>query len=409
MKFDGIPELIKKIWESEKLSPSLLNEVLELYSGLELLEEREKRTYLKKQMKEIQLDEITEKYKMQKNRLIFATLDKIKQLNYYLDDKIIDKIKTALFYSISDKSKIKDIRIVNKNEIAILRENKIKIGESFLNVDSLDERDEAIQAEAYYRSTARAKSEFDVFIDPKSEFPELYKMVEKNTYKLLISLNLIEKEEFDSSPKDKLTDKPRSKSGHMEVYFNANMSSFREGVEKFTMIVTILPNEIQVYDVRVTENGWVGKRKDQDEFETHFEIANITLLKENPCFAHRKPEAVLKNKIDFDAYTEARIDELRRVPFSSGLLLEIYGPLFDENVGAKSKADIDRLKFIISEKFIQLGHEYLMSLKYAETIFSTIEEFKNQVLDAVRGKNKFPGSSILEKVKQIKPPTTSKS
>ena len=88
------------------------------------------------------------------------------------------------------------------------------------------------------------------------------------------------------------------------------------------------------------------------------------------------------------------------------VLVETYSSLFEENncMYEEKENVIERLKYITAEKIVQNGFDYEKAIKYAETIFDTIKEYKKQIIGAINGNDNFPNDSSVGVVKKLNYP-----
>ena len=73
--------------------------------------------------------------------------------------------------------------------------------------------------------------------------------------------------------------------------------------------------------------------------------------------------------------------------------------MYEENEKA-----IDRLRFLTAEKLVELGYEYEKAIDYSNTIFETIDAYKQQVIDAINERNVFPQDSLIGAVRKVRKP-----
>ena len=433
---EKVTEIVKRILDSKSINLEDLNEVIQLHEKLSQEKYSEMKPYWNAEQnspfdflseyvedeesirtKNI-LEEISQRYGLQMNRLEMAILEKIKQLNYHLSKDFIDQLGNMLFHR--DKlSKVIDIRVVAKNEIAILRENGITIGDSFNEIDSLD--DLSIQEEAYLTKAAKLQADPD-YSDPSEEFPEVYSYVQDNTQELLEELGIYENgtTEFLQSLDEETTENRQgyipSKEGETNIYFNTSMWDFYEGnLSAFKMIVTVSPNTIKLYDVKITDKGWIGKEIDSDDkFSNTMDGINCSLLTQSDFMKYLKSQYASKNRsfprtsLDVEMDMETFVNQ----PFSLENLLKVYGDLFkSSDYSKKQNSDwtVSRLKFITAEKYVQNGAEYIVAQNYANAIFGTVEEYRQQVSRAIDGTGEFPNDSLVGQVKKLVHPSTKTS
>ncbi len=97
-----INELVAKVMNSKNLAANNINELIKLHKAIQdtKLNSNDEYGLFEKQIK----------------RLEMVLRDKLNQINIYLSDDYLDILENILFYR-NGKANIKDIRLINKNEI----------------------------------------------------------------------------------------------------------------------------------------------------------------------------------------------------------------------------------------------------------------------------------------------------
>lgn len=395
-----VNELIAKIMNSKKLNASDLNAIIKLHETISE-EEYEQGKLIYESSKQIShsilgdREEITVRipldgsdvFKSQIKRLEMLLWDKLKQINVYLSDDYLSNLENMLFYR-DGNADIKDIRLINKNEIAIIRENSIELGDFSYNVDRLS-AGMCLQEEVFLQEFSKNGKEPE-YCDPRKTFSRFYEEMEDKIKNLKETLNIIDR--------------------NVEMYFDKDLDSFYfENLESFRVILTELPNTIEIYEIDATQDKWIPKKINGDPVNDYMDRTDFTLLEEYFLITDSKRRykgRFIDGKITaFDV--EMVLDKFKQAPFSLEGLIDTYNNLFDDNncMLEENESAINRLKYITAEKYVEQGFEYEKAFNCAETIFEAIQAYKKQIMSAINGENKFPEDSLVGFVKKLKYPT----
>ena len=371
-----INERVAKIMNSKKLSASNINELIKLHKAISDIKpiSNNQSCLLEKQIK----------------RLEMILMDKLKQNCFYLNDDYLDRLKNMLFYR-NGEANIKDIRLINNNEIAIIRENSIQLGDFSYDADRLRagtilEEEAYLATEYEYNKTGKEPENYD----PAKIFSSFYEEIHNKIKNLKETLNIADRDVI--------------------MYFDRDLDSFYcDNPKSFKAILTELPKTIEIYEIDATQDNWIPKKINHDPYDNFYDKIDFTLLEEN--FAVTDLKKHYKGKLFFDDIRDFDIEmvfeKFNETPFSLDVLINTYINLFNDNncMSKENKSAINRLKYITAEKYVEQGFEYEKSIKYAETIFQTIDEYKKQIFNAISGENKFPESSLIGAIKKLKIPT----
>ncbi len=326
-------------------------------------------------------------FERQIKRLEMTLRDKLKQINVYLKDEYLDNLENILFYR-SGKPDIKDLRFINKNEIAIIRENSIQLGDFSHNADRLSAGMDLTE-EAYLHECSKTGEEPECY-DPRTTFSSFYEKMDNKINDLKETLGIANRD--------------------VVMYFDRDLDSFYfENFKSFGVILTELPNTIEIYEVDATQDKWVPKRINGESVKDWLDRIDFTLLEEDFLLTDSKKRykgRFLDGKITaFDI--EMVLDKFKQVPFSLEALINTYNNLFNDNncMSEENESAINRLKYITAERYVEQGFEYEKAFNYTETIFQTIQEYKKQIMSAINGENKFPEDSLIGTVKKLEYPT----
>lgn len=313
-----------------------------------------------------------------------ALRDKLKQINVYLKDEYLDNLENILFYR-SGKPDIKDLRLINKNEVAIIRENSIQLGDFSHDADRLS-AGMGLTEEAYLDECSKTGEEPECY-DPRKTFNSFYEKMDNKINDLKETLGIIDKD--------------------VVMYFDRNLDSFYfDNFKSFRVILTELPNTIKIYEVDATQDKWIPKRINGEPAQDRLDMIDFTLLEEDFLIIGSKKrynDRFINGKVT-SLDIEMSLDNFKETPFSLENLINTYNSLFIDNncMLEENKSAINRLKFITAEKYVEQGFEYEKAFNYAEIIFQTIQEYKKQIMSAINGENKFPEDSLIEAVKKLK-------
>ena len=183
-----VNEIISKIMNSKNLSPDDLNTIIllhEIISDKKYEYNRDRDKIINENSKKVndlifgdeEKVEVTlpfdESYifERQIKRLEMALRDKLKQINIYLSEDYLDNLENILFHR-SGSANIKDLRLINNHEIAIIRENSIQLGDLSHNVNGLT-AGSSLQEEAYLEEECKTGKE-PVYCDPRETFSCFY-------------------------------------------------------------------------------------------------------------------------------------------------------------------------------------------------------------------------------------------
>lgn len=388
-----VNELIKKIMNSKKINLSDLNDIIRLHKNIQ----EKKYVYKMKIDKGIYNNNLIsdfdtqediakqlERFEKQIKRIEMALRDKLKQININLNENYLNKLENMLFYRCGNAD-IKDLRLVNVNELAIIRENSIELGDLSYDANRLS-AGMALQEEAYLTEWHKKGAEPN-YCDPEEIFSDFYEEMNNKINKLKEDLNLLNR--------------------NVEMYFDRDLDSFYfQNLNTFRVILTELPNVIEIYEVDVIESEWIPKKVNGDSVKDFMEKIDFSLLKEDFMITDLKKR--YKGKYIDDIITnldiEMVLDKFKQSSFSLEMLVDTYNNLFSNNncMLEENESAINRLKYITAEKYVEQGFEYEKAINYAETIFQTIQEYKKQIISAVNGENSFPEDSLIGTVKKIR-------
>ena len=372
-----INELVAKIMNSKNLDSNNINELIELHKAIRdtKLTSNNESGLFEKQIK----------------RLEMTLRDKLKQINFFLGDDYLDILEDILFYRNAyrdGKADIKDIRLIDKNGIAIIRENLIQLGYSFYDADKL-RAGMRLMEEANFLEYIETGKEPEG-CDPKKIFSCFYEEMNNKIKSLKETLNIADRDVI--------------------MYFDKDLDSFYfdNPNKSFKAILTELPNTIEIYEIDATQDNWIPKKINGNLVKDYMDRINFTLLEEDSFITDLKQryKGILfyDNINDFDI--EILLEKFKKTPFSLDLLINTYKNLFNDNncMSKENKSAINRLKHITVERYVEQGFKYEKALNYVETIFQTIEEYKKQIVNAISGENKFPESSLIGVIKKLKIP-----
>lgn len=378
-----VNELVSRIMSSKKIEVYDLNEMIKLHNCI----------YRKKHEYEINnknIDENTKKtidmLSRQIKRLEMVLKDKLKQISIYLSDNYLNNVINMLFYR-EFTGDIKDLRLINKHEIAIIKENSIKLGDLSHDADTLSPG-MSLHEEAYLRECNKNNGVTECY-DPEKTFSYFFEEMDEKIKKLKATLNIADR--------------------NVNLYFDRNLDSFFfDKIDSFIAITTELPNIIEVYEVTINQGKWIPKKINGESVRDFMDRIDITLLEEDFLTTDLKERYNGKqsfrklNEFDIEMILEA----FKNTPFNLEVLVETYNSLFEQNncMYEEKENVIERLKYITAEKLVQNGYDYDKAIKYAETIFGTIKEYKKQVIGAINGNDNFPNDSLVGVVKKINYP-----
>lgn len=159
-----VNELIRKIMNSTNLNPNDLNAIIELHKNID---------------------------KKQAKRLEMALRDKLKQINVYLSEDYLDYLENMLFYR-DGKADVINLRLINKNEVAIIREKSIELGDLSHDASKLD-AGMGLQEEAYLCEYSRIGNEPEYY-DPKEIFSDFYAEMDYKIKNLMEDLKILDRD-----------------------------------------------------------------------------------------------------------------------------------------------------------------------------------------------------------------------
>lgn len=351
-----VNELISKIMNSANLNPNDLNKIIELHEMVD-----------KKQVK----------------RLEMALRDKLKEINVDLSEEYLDTLENMLFYR-DGKADIVDLRIINKNEVAIIRDEEIELGDFSYDVSEL-RAGLSLQEEAYLCEASRIGKEPE-YCDPEEIFSEFYSQMNDKIRDLRVDLNILDR--------------------NVKMYFDRELDSFYfDNPKSFKVIITELPNVIEIYEIDATQDKWIPTQINGDYIYDLMKQNDFSLLSVNFIIEDAKRNLQYRDirnnlsKIDI----ENALDKFKKEPFSIENLVKTYNNLFKNNncMLEENESEIIRLKYITAEKLVLQGFEYEKAFAYTEVIFETIQSYKKQIMSAINGENSFPNESLVETVKKI--------
>lgn len=370
-----INELVAKIMNSKNLDASDINELIKLHKTI-------------RDTKLISKDDSC-LFDKQIKRLEMVLRDKLKQINIILSDVYLDILENILFYR-NGKADIKDIRLINKKEIAIIRENSIQLGDFSYDADILS-AGMCLEEEAYLQECINTDEEPESY-NPKKTFSYFYEEMDNKIKNLKEALNIADRD--------------------VTMYFDRNLDSFYfDNSKSFNVILTELPNTIEIYEIDATKDNWIPKKINGDSVNDYMDRIDFTLLEENFLITDLKQR--YKGRLIYDNINNLDIEmvfeKFKKTPFSLEVLINTYFNLFKGNncMSEENESEINRLKYITAERYVEQGFKYEKALNYAETIFQTIEEYKKQIIKAINGENKFPDNSLIDVIKKLKISTMS--
>lgn len=395
-----VNEIINKIMKSKNLSSDDLNTIIKLHKTIsnEKFEyQMNKNTFIDdssnficcadEEEKEILLENKSYIFERQIKRLEMALRDKLKQINIYLKDDYLDNLENILFHR-GGNADVKDLRLINKNEIAIIRENSIELGDFSHDASRLS-AGMCLDEEAYLHECSKTGEEPKSY-DPRTTFSSFYEKMESKIDEL--------KETLEITNRD------------VVMYFDRDLDSFYfENLKSFRVILTELPNTIEIYEVDASQDKWIPKRINGEPVTDWLVRDDFTLLEED--FLQTDAKKRYKGRFIDNRVTnldiEMALDKFKQSPFTLEELINTYNSLFVGNncMSEENKNTINRLKYITAERYVEQGFEYEKAFNYTETIFQTIQEYKKQIMSAINGENKFPEDSLIGAVKKLKYPT----
>lgn len=227
-----VNELISKIMNSANLNPNDLNKIIELHEMVD-----------KKQVK----------------RLEMALRDKLKEINVDLSEEYLDTLENMLFYR-DGKADIVDLRIINKNEVAIIRDEEIELGDFSYDVSEL-RAGLSLQEEAYLCEASRIGKEPE-YCDPEEIFSEFYSQMNDKIRDLRVDLNILDR--------------------NVKMYFDRELDSFYfDNPKSFKVIITELPNVIEIYEIDATQDKWIPTQINGDYIYDLMKQNDFSLLSVN--------------------------------------------------------------------------------------------------------------------------------
>ena len=392
-----VNEIINKIMKSKNLSSDDLNTIIKLHKTIsnEKFEyQMNKNTFIDdssnficcadEEEKEILLENKSYIFERQIKRLEMALRDKLKQINIYLKDDYLDNLENILFHR-GGNADVKDLRLINKNEIAIIRENSIELGD-FSHVANKLSAGMCLDEEAYLHECSRPGEEPKSY-DPRTTFSSFYEKMDNKINDLKESLGINNRD--------------------VVMYFDRDLDSFYfENLQSFRVILTELPNTIEIYEVDASQDKWIPKRINGEPVTDWLVRDDFTLLEEDFLQADSKKR--YKGKFIDNRVTnldiEMALDKFKQSPFSLEELINTYNSLFVDNncMSEENKSTINRLKYITAERYVEQGFKYEKAFNYTETIFQTIQEYKKQIMSAINGETKFPEDSLIRVIKKLK-------
>lgn len=398
-----VSELISKIMDGKNsISVSVINETIELHKDIsnkkyeyqrnrdniisdgtkkvnDLIFGDEQKVEIKKPIDNSYI------FDMQIKRLEMALRDKLKQINIYLSEEYLDNLENILFHRYGG-SDIKDIRLINKNEVAIIRENSIEVGDELFDANNLS-AGLSLQEEAYLTECSRLKGEPSEYPLPEEVFSSFYKDIKNKIELLKIDLNILDKD--------------------VDLYFDEELDSFYfYDLKTFNAVVVEMPDKIEIYNIEIKDNKWIPKKINGSEIKNIMDKIDFSLIEENIMFKQIKEG--YKGKIhdlivdDFDI--EMILEKYKKEDFDLEKLIHTYNSLFknDNCMFEEEKTAINRLMYLTAEKLVIKGLEYEKAFNYSKLIFFAIEEYKKHILRAINGENKFPEDSLIGIVKKLK-------
>ena len=398
-----VNEIISKIMNSKNLSPDDLNTIILLHKIIsdkkyEYNRDRDKIIYENSKKvndlifgdeEKVEVTVPTDEsyiFERQIKRLEMALRDKLKQINIYLSEDYLDNLENILFHR-SGSANIKDLRLINNHEIAIIRENSIQLGDFSYDADCLS-AGMSLQEEAYLHECSINGEEPDYY-DPKEIFSHFYEDMDNKINDLKKELNILNRD--------------------VDMYFDKNLDDFYfNDLKTFRVILTELPNKIEIYEVDITQNKWIPKKISGEGIRDLMDKNDFSLLEESRLITYLKQN--YKGKF-FDGETdkfdiEIVLDKFKQSPFSLEVLINTYNSLFNNNncMFEENKVAINRLMYLTAEKLVEKGFEYEKAFNYSKAIFDIIVEYKKQIISAINGENTFPEDSLVGIVKKVKKP-----
>lgn len=352
-----INDIILKIRKSNNLNINDLNKVIELHKIVD---------------------------KRQSKRLEMLIKDKLQEINVYLNENFLNNLEKMLFDKKS-KSNIVDLRLINKNEIAIIRNDEIELGNLSYNIDELNDS-LMLQEEAYafiYHNTGKEPD----YVNPEEVFSDFYNKIKNNIQALKYNLNLQNRD--------------------IKIYFDRKLDSFYfDNPKSFKMIITELPNIIEIYEINETQDKWIPNRINGDYLDDLMSKYDFSLLNKNFIIENAKQNIKYKSSRNSikEIDIEIALDEFKEKTFSTENLIKTYNKLFKNNncMLEENESAITRLEYITLEKLIEQGYNYEKAFNYTKLIFETIKSYKIQIINAINGEDKFPNDSLVGTVKKLK-------
>lgn len=351
-----VNEVVSRIMNSVNLNINDLNEIIELHKIVD---------------------------KKQKERLDMVLKDKLQQINVYLNEYFLDNLENMLFYR-DGNADVVDVRLINKNDIAVIRKDSIELGDSFYDTDKLD-AGLTLREEAYLCECANLGEVLDC-CDPKLIFSDFYAKIENNINNLKKDLNIQDR--------------------NVKMYFNRNLDSFYfDNPKSFHTVLTELPNIIEIYEIDATKDRWIPRRINGNYAEDLVSQIDFSILSVNFIIDDAKKIMRYRNNIRklSNIDIEIALDDFKKEIFNIENLIKTYNSLFENHncMFEENESAITRLKYITTEKLVKQGFDYEKSLSYTEVIFETINSYKIQIINAINGKDSFPDGSLIDVIKKI--------
>lgn len=351
-----VNEVVGRIIESVNFNTNDLNEIIELHKVVD---------------------------KKQEERLDMVLRDKLLQINVYLSDYFLENLESMLFYR-DGNADVVDVRIINKSEVVVIRNDSIELSDSFHDASELD-AGLTLQEEAYLCEASKLGKEPD-YCDPRLTFSSFYAKMENNINNLKVDLNIQDR--------------------NVKMYFDRDLDSFYfDNPKSFHAVLTKLPNIIEIYEIDATNDRWIPRRINGDYAEDLVWQIDFSILSTNFIINETKKSARYRNNIKKlnDIDIEIALDEFKNEPFNIENLIKTYRSLFENHncMFEENESVITRLKYITTEKLVKLGFDYEKAFSYIELIFETIKSYKTQIINAINGENSFPNDSLIDVVKKI--------
>ncbi len=239
--------------------------------------------------------------------------------------------------------------------------------------------------EAYLQERINTGKEPESY-DPRETFSYFYEEIDNKIKNLKETLNISNRD--------------------VTMYFDRDLDSFYfDNCKSFKVILTELPNTIEIYEIDATQDNWIPKKINGVPVDDYMNRTDFTLLEEDFLVTDLKQRH--KDILFYDNIgnldIEMVFEKFKKTPFSLDVLINTYNNLFNDNncMSKENKNTIKRLKYITAERYVEQGFKYEKALNYAETIFQTIEEYKKQIVNAINGKNKFPDNSLIGVIKKL--------